>query len=74
MLPWLPMAFSDYARFLVTVHPAGGRLWDAGTGSLIGQLVPTLATTGPASVPGRHAGLVTATERWVELWDFDVDQ
>ena len=50
--PWLPMAFSDDARFLVTVHPAGGRLWDVGTGSLIGQLVPTLPTTGPASVPG----------------------
>ena len=72
--PWMTMGFSDDGRFLVTVHPTGGRLWDVATGALVGQVIPTLENTAPSSVPGRHPGLVTASERWVELWDFDVDQ
>ena len=27
----------------------------------------------PAALPGERVGLLTASERWVEIWDFDVD-
>lgn len=72
--PWFPMAFSDDGRFLVTVHAEGGRLWDVGSGQLIGQLIPTLANSAPLAVHGEHAGLITATTNWVQVWDFDVDR
>ncbi len=71
--PFMSMAFSDDDRFLLTVHPTGGRLWDVGSGRLIGQLIPTLATTAPTALPGERPHLLTASERWVQIWDLDVD-
>ena len=72
--PFLPMAFSDDGRFLVSVHPTGGRLWDVATGQLMGQVIPTtVPRTAPSSVWGGHVGLVTASQRFVYLWSFDPD-
>ena len=67
------MAFSDDGRFLMTTHDARGRLWEVETGRLIGAPIETLASSVPAALPGERVGLLTASERWVEIWNFDVD-
>ncbi len=72
--PFLAMAFSDDDRFLLTVHPTGGRLWDVASGQLIGQRIPTLEATAPSAIPGQATHLLTASEQWVQIWDLDVDR
>ena len=72
-VPVQAMAFSDDGRFLMTTHDARGRLWEVETGRLIGAPIGTLASSVPAALPGERVGLLTASERWVEIWDFDVD-
>jgi DNA-binding CsgD family transcriptional regulator len=72
--PFLGMALSDDGRFLLTVHPAGGRLWDVVTGEPIGEPIPTLTSTAPAPVPGQRTHLLTASDQWVQIWDLDVER
>ena len=72
-IPVQSMAFSDDGRFLMTTHDTQGRLWEVETGRLIGAPIATLASSVPAALPGVRVGLLTASERWVEIWNFDVD-
>jgi DNA-binding CsgD family transcriptional regulator/WD40 repeat protein len=70
--PFMSMAFSDDDRFLLTVHPTGGRLWDVASGLIIGQRIPTLEATAPSALPGQATHLLTAARQWVQIWDLDV--
>ena len=66
-IPVQSMAFSDDGRFLMTTHDTHGRLWEVETGRPIGAPIATLASSVPAALPGVRVGLLTASERWVEI-------
>ena len=72
--PFMSMSFSDDERFLLTVHPTGGRLWDVASGQIIGERIPTMEATAPSALPGKATHLLTAAKQWVQIWDLDVDR
>ncbi len=64
-------AFSDDGRYLVTTNDNRARLWDVATGEMIGRPLTALARSTVPSLPGKTLHVLTATERWIQIWNFD---